>query len=155
MTPLAMPILHSVDPAVEDGTEDFSSATDPLPEDQRPTKGDYTVSKNDLLQISISDLGGPGAGETTKVTRVSDSGNISLPYINSLHAAGMTEIELEQAIVEAYRNANLIQNAQVSVTNVEPRGRTFSIMGAVAPPANIRSWTQSSRSSMHWLWPAT
>ena len=136
--PLAMPILHSVDPAVEDGTEDFASATDPVAADQRLTKGDYTVSKNDLLQVSISDLGGPGAGETTKVTRVTDSGNISLPYINSLHAAGMTEIELEQAIVEAYRNANLIQNAQVSVTDVEPRGRTFSIMGAVGAPGEYQ-----------------
>jgi len=135
--PLAIPILHSVDPAVEDGTEDFASATDPTPEDQRPNRGDYTVSRNDLLQISISDLA-PGAGETQKVTRVSDSGNISLPYINSLHAAGMTEIELEQAIVEAYRNANLIQNAQVSVSDVEPRGRTFSIMGAVGAPGEYQ-----------------
>jgi polysaccharide export outer membrane protein len=135
--PLAIPILHAVDPAVEDGTDDFASATDPTPEDQRPTKGDYTVSRNDLLQITISDLQ-PGAGETQKVTRVSDSGNISLPYINSLHAAGMTEIELEQAIVEAYRNANLIQNAQVSVSDVEPRGRTFSIMGAVGAPGEYQ-----------------
>jgi polysaccharide export outer membrane protein len=135
--PLAIPILHSVDPAVEDGTEEFANATDPTPADQRPTKGDYTVSRNDLLQITISDLA-PGAAETVKVTRVSDSGNISLPYINSLHAAGMTEIELEQAIVEAYRNANLIQNAQVSVSDVEPRGRTFSIMGAVTAPGEYQ-----------------
>jgi polysaccharide export outer membrane protein len=136
--PLAMPILSSIDPAVEDGDQDFANATDPTPDDQKTTKGDYTVSKNDLLQISISDLGGPGAGETVKVTRVSDSGNISLPYINSLHAAGLTEIELEQAIVEAYRNANLIQNAQVSVSDVEPRGRTFSVIGAVGAPGEYQ-----------------
>jgi polysaccharide export outer membrane protein len=133
-----MPILDKVDPAVEDGDQAFSGATDPTAEDQRPTKGDYAVSKNDLLQIQISDLGGPGAGETVKVTRVSDSGNISLPFINSLHAAGLTEIELEQAIVEAYRNANLIQNAQVSVSDVEPRGRTFSILGAVGNPGEYQ-----------------
>jgi polysaccharide export outer membrane protein len=137
-TPLAMPILSNLDPAVEDGNDDFASATDPTADDQHTTKGDYTVSKNDLLQITISDLGGPGQGETQKVTRVSDSGNISLPYINSLHAAGLTEIELEQAIVEAYRNANLIQNAQVSVSDVEPRGRTFSVIGAIAAPGEYQ-----------------
>lgn len=131
--PLAIPILTTLDPAVEGGNDPYANATDPKPEDLRPTKGDYTVSKNDLIQITVSDLGGPGV-ETTKVARVSDSGNISLPYLNSLHASGLTEIELEQAIIEAYRNANLIQNAQVSVTVVEARGRTFSIMGAVGAP---------------------
>jgi protein involved in polysaccharide export with SLBB domain len=131
--PLAMPILTTLDPAVEGGNDPYANAADPKPEDMRPSKGDYTVSKNDLVQITVSDLGGPGV-ETTKVARVSDSGNISLPYLNSLHAAGLTEIELEQAIIEAYRNANLIQNAQVSVTVVEARGRTFSILGAVGAP---------------------
>jgi polysaccharide biosynthesis/export protein len=131
--PLAMPILTTLDPAVEGGNDPYANATDPRPEDFRPGKGDYTISANDLIQITVSDLGGPGV-ETTKVARVSDSGNISLPYLNSLHAAGMTEIELEQAIIEAYRNANLIQNAQVSVTVAEARGRTFSITGAVGAP---------------------
>ena len=131
--PLAVPILSTVDPAVESGNDQFASAADPTADDYKSVSSDYTVGANDTLQISISDLQGPGQ-ETVKTARVSNSGNISLPYINSLHAAGLTEIELEQAIVDAYRSANLIQNAQVQVAVVQPRGRTFSILGAVVAP---------------------
>jgi protein involved in polysaccharide export with SLBB domain len=63
--------------------------------------------------------------------RVSESGNISLPLIQPIKALGLTEAQLEQAIVAAYRDANLIQNATVSVVTVEARSRTFSIYGAV------------------------
>ncbi len=131
--PMILPILSQIDPSIEAGSEDFANATDPTPADMKAISGDYRISKNDMVQITISDLQGPGQ-ETVKTTRVSDSGNISLPFINSLHAEGLTEIELEQAIVEAYRNANLIQNAQVSVAVVEARGRTFSILGGVGAP---------------------
>jgi protein involved in polysaccharide export with SLBB domain len=94
---------------------------------------DYTIGRNDLLQITISDLMGPGQ-ETVKTSRVSESGNVSLPYLGVVHAAGLTEFELEQTIIKAYRDANLIQNAQVSVTVIEARGRTVEILGAVGQP---------------------
>src|SRR5205823_4353242 len=49
-------------------------------------------------------------------------------------AAGLTEAELQKAIVEAYRASGILQKAQVSVQVVEARGRTFNITGAVARP---------------------
>ncbi len=131
--PLASPILNTLDPAIETKSDEFAGATDPLPSDLSDTTTDYRISRDDQLSIAISDLQGPGQ-ETVKVTRVTESGNISLPFVGAVHAEGLTEIELEQAIIEAYRNANLIQNAQVSVSVVEPRGRAFSILGAVVQP---------------------
>jgi polysaccharide biosynthesis/export protein len=128
--PLLIPILKNLDPNVEEFTGDFVSATDPRPEDLVSSTNDYTISRNDLLSISISDLVGPGQ-DTVKTARVTESGNISLPYLGPVHAEGLTEIELEQAIVQAYRTANLVQNAQVTVTVVEARGRTVEILGAV------------------------
>src|SRR6185437_14647065 len=49
-------------------------------------------------------------------------------------AAGLTEFDLEQGIVKAYRDAGLMAHAQVSVTVVEARGRAISIMGEVNKP---------------------
>jgi polysaccharide export outer membrane protein len=130
---LPVRILDKIDPAVEEPDQIFTSAAAPRPEDLRAPMGDYTISRNDTLTISISDLQGPGI-ETVKQTRVSESGNISLPYIGQLRAEGLTEIELEQSIVRAYREKNLIEQATVSVVVFEARGRAFSITGAVQRP---------------------
>jgi protein involved in polysaccharide export with SLBB domain len=131
--PLVVPILSTIDSRIENGPTDYANAISPRPSDLITNTNDYTIGRNDLLNISISDLMAPGQ-ETVKTSRVSESGNISLPYLGAVHAAGLTEIELEQAIVQSYRDANLIQNSQVSVTVVEARGRTVEILGAVQQP---------------------
>lgn len=135
-TPLEKPILtslSSIDRSIDDPSAEFVNATDVTPEDLEVVSKDYVIGKNDLINVSVTDLVGPGV-ETTKTTRVSESGNISLPLIGQVHAEGLTEAQLEQAIIDAYRNANLIQNAQVSVTVAEARARTFSALGAVTAP---------------------
>jgi protein involved in polysaccharide export with SLBB domain len=132
--PLVLPIVSQLDPASEEGESQWTRATDPTADDLLPYVGDYRISPNDLLAITLSDIQGPNT-ETVKQTRVTESGNISLPFLeNPVHAAGLTEIQLEQVIVQAYRGANLIQHAQVSVTTLEARGRAFSVMGAVNAP---------------------
>ena len=132
--PLLMPIVSQVDPAIEEGDTQWSQAAEPIADDLKPVTGDYRISPNDLLSITLSDINGPNT-ETLKQSRVTQTGNISLPYIDQpVHAAGLTEIQLEQSIVEAYRTANLIQHAQVSVTVLEARGRAYSILGAVQQP---------------------
>lgn len=133
-SPLVLPIVNELDPAVEEGDSQWTRATEPTADDLKPYVGDYRISPNDLLAITLSDIQGPNT-ETVKQTRVTESGNISLPFLdNPIHAAGLTEIQLEQVIVQAYKNANLIQHAQVSVTTLEARGRAFSVMGAVNAP---------------------
>lgn len=131
--PLVVPILSKIDPAAENGPDEFANATAPRPSDLVTNNSDYTIGRNDLLSISISDLTAPGQ-ETVKVARVSESGKISLPFLGAVNASGLTEIELEQAINQAYRDANIIQNSQISVTVVEARGRTVEILGSVTQP---------------------
>ncbi|HZK80655.1 MAG TPA: polysaccharide biosynthesis/export family protein, partial [Humisphaera sp.] len=92
--PLVVPILSTIDAQVENGPADFASATPPIPADMVSSSNDYTIGRNDLLNIAISDLMGPGQ-ETIKTARVSESGNVSLPYLGVVHAAGLTEFELE------------------------------------------------------------
>ena len=132
--PLVMPIVSTVDPALEEVDNRWALASEPTAQDLQPFSGDYRISPNDMLGITLSDLNGPNT-ETIKQSRVTESGNISLPFLKEpIRARGLTEIQLEQAIVEAYRQAQLIQNANVSVTVMEARGRAFDILGAVGAP---------------------
>ena len=131
--PLVMPILKSVDPTVDEVNPDFANATDPLPEDRVVSNSDYRISRGDQLVVSISDLYGPGQ-ESSKPYRVTESGTISLPFVQQVQAEGLTEFEFEQAISEAYRTANLVNNAQVSVSVVVAQGKAYEMLGAVAKP---------------------
>ncbi len=131
--PLLVPILDKLDTGYEEGDERFATATNVRPGDLVPHSRDYVISKNDLLLVSITDLLGPGI-ESFKQPRVSESGNISLPYIRQIRAEGLTEAQLEEAIATAYRDMQLVQNAQVSVQVQEARGRTFTMAGSVAGP---------------------
>jgi protein involved in polysaccharide export with SLBB domain len=133
-TPLLLKIVDHVDERIEEPDTEFVNAVEVTPEELTNNVSDYVISKNDLLTIEISDLTGPGT-QTVKTTRVTESGNLSLPYLSSpIHAEGLTETQLEQTIVDRYRTENIIQKAQVSVIVTEARGRAFSILGQVARP---------------------
>jgi len=129
--PLTIQILNNLDTGEDEIDPRFRNATPVRAEDLLPTPGDYTLSKNDLISLSITDLVAPNI-ETIKNMRISESGKISLPLIGQIQAAGLTESQLETAIQQAYRDANLIQNATVSVTVLEARGRTFVAYGSVS-----------------------
>jgi polysaccharide export outer membrane protein len=134
--PLQKPIyssLSSLDPSIDDPEQEFYNATDVKPEDLLVIPQDYKVGKGDLLNISVNDLMGLGV-ETTKQTRVTESGNISMNLLGQIHAEGLTEDELQNAIAAAYKNGQIIPNAQVTVTVVEARARTFSALGGVTAP---------------------
>jgi beta-lactamase regulating signal transducer with metallopeptidase domain len=106
---------------------------DPDEEDLVADVSDYRISPNDLLSVTINDLQGPNVA-TVVQKRVTATGNISLPYLGEISAGGQTEAQFEKAIVVAYREARLIQQANVSVEITEARGRSFSILGAAGQP---------------------
>ena len=133
-TRLTLPILNKVDPGIEEPNNQWVYATEPTPEDLQPTAGDYTVSKNDLLTIEIPELQQPGT-TTVKQIRVTESGNVTLPFIGQIHAEGLTEAELEQAINEEYKRQNILTKPQATVTTTEARGRAFDIQGPVQRPS--------------------
>src|SRR4051812_14362764 len=134
---LIVPIQTTIAEGLDELDPDFASAEDIRQADLKASQTDYVIGRNDLISISISEVAGNGV-ETVKTTRVSESGNVSLPLIGSVKAAGLTEAELEKSIAQTYRDRNLIQNAQVSVTVIEARQRTFSILGAVGRPGQYQ-----------------
>lgn len=134
---LLVPVLPTLNGSQDETEAEWPDAQDVKQADLIPSTTDYVIGRNDLLQISITEVAGPGV-ETVKTSRVSESGNVSLPLIGTVKAAGLTEAELEKAIADAYRTKNIIQNAQVSVTVIEARQRTFSILGAIARPGQYQ-----------------
>ena len=134
--PLQKPILSSlssIDPSIDDPDQEFFNATEVKPQDLLAIPQDYKIGKGDLINIAVNDLMGLGV-ETTKQTRVTESGNISMNLLGQIHAEGLTEDELQKAIADAYKNDQIIPNAQVTVTVVEQRARTFSALGNVGSP---------------------
>ena len=128
---LVVPILSSLDKSIDVGDDQFANATDVRAEDLQPSTNDYSIGRNDLISVSITDLVAPNV-ETVRTTRVSEGGMVSLPLLEPIKAAGLTEAQMERAIAKAYKDANLIQNANVSVSVTEARARSFSILGAVS-----------------------
>ena len=131
--PLLVPILDKLNTNIDELAPEFPNATDIRPEDMVATPSDYAIGRNDLVQVSINDLQAIGS-ETVKQARVSESGNISLPLIAQVQAVGYTEAQLEQIIAAKYQDAGFLKNATVSVTVIEARARTFSILGSVQQP---------------------
>ena len=132
---LPVQILDNIDPTVEEANPEFLGAAEPTADDASLSVEDYKLGPNDLIRITISDLEGPGI-QTLLEKRVSETGNISLPYVGQIRVGGLSEAQLEEQIVKSYgpEGVNIIQRANVSVTLTEARGRTFSILGAVNRP---------------------
>jgi polysaccharide export outer membrane protein len=131
--PLIMPILSQVDPGVEGANDQFAQAIAPTDADLAPTAGDYEISANDLVEVTIADLTAPGS-DTFRRLRVSETGNINLPYLGEVKAEGLTEAQLTQTIGDNYKAQGYLNHANVTVQVVEARGRAFSIVGAVVAP---------------------
>jgi protein involved in polysaccharide export with SLBB domain len=75
---------------------------------------DYKIENADLLTISVNDLVGVGV-TTTKDLQVDENGEVTLPLLGKIKAAGLTTADLQKAIADAYKNKQVITNAQVSV----------------------------------------
>ena len=134
--PLVVKILDDIDAEREQSDRSFTNAKPPTQEDLVTTPTDYAVGPGDLLQVTVYDLEGQGL-QTIKQVRISGTGNVALPYLqNVVRAEGLTEIELQTTIAEAYREAKILETPNVSVSVVEAINRTYTVFGSVARPGS-------------------
>ncbi|MCO5054663.1 polysaccharide biosynthesis/export family protein [Thermomonas sp.] len=89
---------------------------------------DYRIGGMDLLSISVF-----GVDALSKEVRVNAKGQISLPLIGTVPAAGMTTQELEIELKRRY-SANYLQNPQVSVFVKEFASQRVTMEGALGKP---------------------
>lgn len=93
--------------------------------DERP---DYRVGANDLLAVTVFQV-----EDLDREVRVNNAGQVSLPLIGAVPAAGRTVDELQDDIASAY-HARYLQNPQVSVFVKEYASQRVTVGGAVKKP---------------------
>jgi polysaccharide export outer membrane protein len=88
-----------------------------------------------------------GAGDMLHVTifrepdleaksRVTDTGDITLPLAGALHVAGLDPAQAETAVAARYESLHLLKHAQVSVLVDEYATQSISVMGEVQKPGS-------------------
>ena len=96
---------------------------------QLPDAGppDYSLGPGDQVRIITY-----GEENLTGEFRVNDSGNISLPLIGTVHAAGLTSGGLEGAVAGALRQRDLVHGPSVAVEVIGYR--SIYVLGEVNKP---------------------
>ncbi|MBI1373943.1 MAG: hypothetical protein GC159_14565 [Phycisphaera sp.] len=126
-TPIVLPILDRLD-VIEEPADEIPGLDAVHNHDLVPVVQEYVLGPGDAITVSVFELIQPGA-ETVQPRRIDELGNIRLPIIGQLHAAGMTARQLELKIADIL-DPNILRNPTVTVTIQEGRQKTFSIMGA-------------------------
>jgi hypothetical protein len=120
-TPLKVKLVErAVKPIadVEFGPMWTYEARKPRPVDvirHRLAQADYTIKTGDILNVTIYDLEGPGL-QTTMRSIVGKDGQLRVPWVNApVTVRGLSELDTQQAISDAYKKAGVLENANVSV----------------------------------------
>ncbi len=128
-TPSAIPILSRLD-VIEQDIDDADYVY-PSPADLKPGDLSYRFSPGDVLRIQIPSL--MQTGQTEIAERVVDqTGDIQLPVINKVQAAGLTTEELQASIEKKLEG--IIKNPKAFVSLQEGRAFQFRILGSVDQP---------------------
>lgn len=96
----------------------------PLPEERSDV---YRLGPGDVLRIITF-----GDQQLTGEFRVSDSGNIAVPLLGNVKAAGLSTTRLEETISRLLREKNLFRNPSVAVEVLTYR--PIFVLGEVAKP---------------------
>lgn len=114
-------------------TDDYNDRLAQLKQGLSPTSGnsdaeDYRIGPLDLLEITVFQ-----APELSPTVRVSGSGEISLPLLGDVQAAGLTTKNLEFVLQELLRRSYM-KDPHVSVFVKEMQSHPVSVFGAVKKP---------------------
>lgn len=126
-TPTTMPVLARLD-VIEEATFKGATVTPPTMEDLVPQELKYRLAPGDEVRVDVFELITPGEPEVFART-IDQTGNVRLPEVGEIAAAGRTVEELQQAIELAA--GRIIANPVVTVSVERQQGLQFTISGAV------------------------
>ena len=112
----------------EDWNRRLKELLDSNPSAPAVSAGEYRIGPEDVLNINIFE-----AQELNREVRVSAGGDISLPLLGSVRAAGLTPRELEFVLQELLHRTYM-KDPHVSVFVHEMQSHPVSVMGAVRRP---------------------
>ncbi len=94
---------------------------------------DDVFRKGDFVRIDLT--GVPAQDQSTFELKIDESGNISMPHIGSITAAGLNSVSLKEKIEIMYKMAQIYNNPNVSITSQQ--ARFVSVSGEVRAPQRI------------------
>jgi polysaccharide biosynthesis/export protein len=95
---------------------------------QAQTPGEYRIGPQDMLDINVSQV-----EELSKPVQVDTGGNILLPLVGQMKAAGRTPAELSDDIAGALKK-KYMKDPQVVVSVKDAQGQKITVDGAVGQP---------------------
>src|SRR5437867_3171597 len=99
-----------------------------LKRSQEKANSNFPIGTGDVVEISV-----PAIEELrSRTVRLSGDGTISLPFVGKVEAAGLTEEELQQQLVE--RLEQYMYSPRVIVFVKEYRSRQVAVLGSVTRP---------------------
>ncbi|RXK55674.1 hypothetical protein ESB00_07265 [Oleiharenicola lentus] len=98
---------------------------------QAPEKKNYihTLTLADRVRIVVYQ-----EEDLTSLTRIDARGRVNLPLIGEIAIGGMSVVEAQGAIENAYKDGRFLRNPQVTVSVEEYAPREVSIQGAIRTP---------------------
>ena len=109
----------------------LSLASIALPVQPDASEHGYVLGPQDSINVRVTDLD-EFDPKTLGAIRIDSLGNIGLPLVGRVHAAGRTVEQLEQEI--AGRLSKLMKDPEVDVSIAEFRNHPVSVLGAVKNP---------------------
>jgi polysaccharide export outer membrane protein len=100
--------------------------------DAAATRESYRIGTGDVLEIGVV-----GREDYKARVQVLDDGNVQLPLINNVPAAGRTVLELRDAVGTALRSGGYFVNPAINVTVVNYSSRYVTVLGQVTSPGLV------------------
>lgn len=125
--PTTMPILERID-VIQIAEKPFAEITQPVPEDLFPGSLEYRLRAGDVVQVQIYDLVVADQMDVS-VCLVDQAGNIRLPTLGDVSAAGFTLSGLENEIADRLKGS--IDDPLITVTLQSGQSFEFTIYGVV------------------------
>ena len=88
----------------------------------------YKIGPSDVIDISVFQV-----ADLSKTVQVDDNGNIALPLLGQVPAAGKTADQLQEDL-RSKLSAKYLQDPQVTVIVKETNSRRYTISGAINTP---------------------
>jgi polysaccharide export outer membrane protein len=94
-----------------------------------PADAQYLIGKEDILAVQVW-----REPELSRLVAVRPDGNISMPLVGELLAAGKTPLELQKKLTELL--GDYMKSPEVSVIVQDTRSQRFSVLGEVMRPGS-------------------
>ncbi len=92
----------------------------------------YVLGKGDTVEVSVL-----GRSDYSAKVQIQDDGNIALPYINAVPAAGLTVLQLRDNIARSLQSGGYFTNPAVNVAVTGFGSRYVTVLGQVRTPGVV------------------